>query len=280
MSRLTSLLGVTAVSALLSATAVAGEPEQPQAAVSMMQSLDSSIRDAQIKRTQRDYAGAVRTLSQLMLVAPDDARVVGEYGKVLVQQGRSREAVEFLTRAVQLQPSDWTLYSALGIAYDQTGDYANARTAYDRALSLRPGEAVVLNNYAMSRMLAGDPAQARRLIEQAAAGSKDERIARNVKLIDSLPASVATAAAPKPAPFTTPARTAPANLAQRPASASSAQVMMQAVPADPLAGRTAKPKGAATAKPASTPAGTATAKAVKPPVTNGIPALRLANDRQ
>ena len=36
------------------------------------------------------------------------ARVVGEYGKLLVQQGRSSDAVQFLSRAVQLAPSDWT----------------------------------------------------------------------------------------------------------------------------------------------------------------------------
>jgi len=289
MSRLSALLSVAAVSVLISATASAGEPEQPQADVSMMQSLDASIRDAQVKRTQQDYAGAVRVLSQLMLVAPDDARVVGEYGKVLVQQGRPREAVDFLTRAVQLQPGDWTLYSALGIAYDQINDFADARTAYDRALAIRPGEAVVFNNYAMSRMLAGDPSQARRLIGEAAAASSDERIARNVKLINSVPATaVATAAAPHPAPTAAPTKgTLPVNVAQHPPRAltapsvasSTPRVMMQAVPADPQAGSITrrKAKGVVAAKPAPHPS--ETAKVVKPPVNDGIPALRLANDR-
>ena len=97
-------------------------------------SLDGEIRQAQILRSQADYTGAVRVLSQLMMVAPDDPRIVGEYGKVLTQQGRASEALPFLTRAVELQPRDWTLYSALGVSYDEMKDSANARVAYERAL--------------------------------------------------------------------------------------------------------------------------------------------------
>ena len=95
-------------------------------------------------------------LSQLMLVASDDPRVVSEYGKTLAQKGRAQEAVQFLTRASELQPNDWTLYSALGVAYDQLGNQSAARIAYEHALTLQPGEASVLNNYALSRMLAND----------------------------------------------------------------------------------------------------------------------------
>jgi len=284
MSRLTASTCVAAVSVMLSAAAMAATatPDQPPAGATMMQSLDAGIRDAQAKRSQHDYAGAIRILSQLMLVAPDDSRVVGEYGKVLVQQGRAREAIDFLNRGTQLQPGDWTLYSALGIAYDQVGDFANARSAYDRALVINPGEAVVLNNFAMSRMLAGDLAQAKRLIAQAAAISKDERVVRNIKLIDALPASaVASATPPHPAPVK-PA--APTNLTQHApralATADPSAVMMQAIPVDPKAGKVVKSGPAAGKKPTAV---AKTARVAKPAATTatngGIPALRLANDR-
>ncbi len=68
------------------------------------------------------YDDAIHTLSQMMLLASDDPRVVGEYGKTLAEKGRAQEAVQFLTRATELQPKDWTLYSALGVAYDQVGN--------------------------------------------------------------------------------------------------------------------------------------------------------------
>jgi len=157
----------------------------------------SAIHQAQDLRAKGDLDGELRIVSQLMLAQPDDARIVGEYGKLLVQQGRSSDAVQFLNRAVQLAPSDWTNYSALGVAYDQLADHANAKLAYQRALAFKPGEAAILNNYGMSRMLAGDAAGARALMLQAkASGSTDPKIESNLALLES------TAPAPKPAQVT------------------------------------------------------------------------------
>ena len=266
------------------------------ATASAAPTLEDNIRAAQLLRTKGDYAGAVRTLSQLMLVAPDDPRIVGEYGKVLVQQGRAPEALNFLKRAVELQANDWTLYSALGVAYDQTKNPAKARDAYQRALVLKPGEAVVLNNFALSRMLAGDPAQAKVLMGEASkAGSADPKIARNLTLIDGMagpnapPAAQANASTQTQttgAPATAaPAKTPPA--AFRPprplvadgtrdkAATAPNTIVMQQVPFDPLAGPVArKPAKATPRKLAKAPSPTP-AKAAK----SKIPALRLANDR-
>jgi Flp pilus assembly protein TadD len=259
-------------------------------------SLEDEIREAQLLRAKGDYTGAVRTLSQLMLVTPDDPRIIGEYGKVLVQQGRAPEGLNFLRRAVELQPGDWTLYSALGVAYDQTKDSAKARDAYQRALVLKPGEAVVLNNFALSRMLAGDPAQAKTLMaEAAAAGSADPKIVHNLALIDGLAGPKApplAQAATQTQATAAPATVAPANARTHPAashpprplvadkternpSTAANTVFMQQVPFDPLAGPVAKkPAKAPPRKLAQAPRQT-TAKTVR----NTIPALRLANDR-
>jgi Flp pilus assembly protein TadD len=251
-------------------------------------SLDDNIRGAQLLRVKGDYTGAIRSLSQLMLVAPDDPRIVGEYGKVLVQQGRAPEGLNFLRRAVELQPGDWTLYSAMGVAYDQTRDPAKARDAYQRALVLKPGEAVVLNNFAFSRMLAGDPAQAKTLMAEAsAAGSTNPKIARNLALIDGLAGSKTTPVTQANAATETPALTEP-NAVRPPKSLAAARsdgktspptVVMQQVPFDPLAG----PVSRKSVKLAHTPR--KLAKTHKPhqtkaaAVKSAIPALRLANDR-
>ncbi len=167
----------------------------------MAADLDGQIANAQALRAQGDYPGATKILGQLMLIAPDNARVVGEYGKNLVQQGRAKEALDFLKRAVELSPSDWSLYSASGVAYDQNGQYAAAKVAYQQALTLRPGNAAVLNNFALSRMQAGDLSGARQLLAQAqAAGGADPKIASNVALLASL--------SPTPAAVSTPAKSA------------------------------------------------------------------------
>lgn len=169
--------------------------------------LDGEIRRAQLMRVQGNYAGAVHVLSQLMLVAPDDPRVVGEYGKTLAQQGRSSDALAFLTRAIELQPDNWTLYSALGVTDDQLNKRRDAETAYKHALALKPGDPTVLNNYAVSQMLAGNLDRAEELLNQAAAhGGAYPKIAANRAMIAQMRAEQAKAAGPesavKPAPKT------------------------------------------------------------------------------
>ena len=139
--------------------------------------LDDSIHQAQMLRLAGSYPEAIKHLSQLMMVASDDPRVISEYGKTLAAMGRASDAVNFLTRAQQLQPNDWTVYSALGVAYDQIGDQKNAQIAYEQALKLKPEEPSVLSNYALSRMLAKDPEMARNLAARAesAGGSTTPR---------------------------------------------------------------------------------------------------------
>jgi hypothetical protein len=178
-----------------------------------------------------------------MLLASDDARVISEYGKTLASMGRAQDAVNFLTRAQQLQPGDWTLFSAMGVAYDQLGEQKNAQDAYEHALSIKPNEPSVLSNYALSRLLAKDPEMAHKLVARAesAGGMADDKIARNIAMIRSLapeqPVAPPVAAASQPAPV---------SVAQNPGAHGSEaahdnRVVMQRVPADPLAGPVAKP---------------------------------------
>jgi Flp pilus assembly protein TadD len=203
--------------------------------------LDGQIVNAQAMRAQGDYQGATKILSQLMLVAPDNARVVGEYGKNLVQQGRAKEALDFLKRAVELSPGDWSLYSASGVAYDQNGQYAAAKVAYQQALTLRPGNAAVLNNFALSRMQAGDLSGAHQLLAQAqAAGGADPKIASNVALLASLSPTPAAVSAPVKTAAAAPMMSAPKPVAvaaaRNTAPKQADTVMMEQIPIDSKAG--------------------------------------------
>ena len=230
--------------------------------------LETSIQQARALRLSGNYAEAVKHLSQLMMVASDDPGVVSEYGKTLAAMGRAQDAVNFLTRAGQLQPTDWTVFSALGVAYDQIGSQKDARGAYEHALSLKPGEASVLSNYALSRMLANDPVMARNLAgraEIANAAAPDAKIAANIALIRStapeapgasiaantpapMPSMVSPPAAPR-MPVASNSMGAPRPLAapnsgmidatpqMNPQMAQNGGVVMQRVPADPMAGQ-------------------------------------------
>ena len=82
----------------------AAKPVQPEAQgqqgrAAPAANLDDSIRQAQMLRLAGNYPEAIKHLSQLMMVAADDPRVVSEYGKTLAAMGRASDAVNFLTRA-------------------------------------------------------------------------------------------------------------------------------------------------------------------------------------
>src|SRR5437763_6738354 len=125
----------TAPTRTVAASQSAGQTSAPPPAVN----LETEIQRAQALRAKGNLPEAIQTLAQLVLAAPDNPRVIGEYGKALVQQGsRSDDAAAFLKRGVQLRPGDWTLYSALGVAYDQMDDSKNAAAAYDHGLVLHP----------------------------------------------------------------------------------------------------------------------------------------------
>jgi Flp pilus assembly protein TadD len=236
--------------------------------------IDGELKRAQLLRAKGDYDEAARSLAQIMLIAPDDGRVVGEYGKVLEQQGHSREALPFLKRAAQLSPTEWSLQSALGVAYDQLDDHANARTAYDRALALKPAEASVLNNYAVSRMLAGDYAGAQRLFAKAQAnGASNSKIAGNLEKLAALN--------PPPAPQSVTAQSsAKAATLQQPSTALSPVAPKPGITATTLA-QVQHPASPSAAKPNPPVAGarmavTATKVAGGQVVMQHVPADRLA----
>ena len=215
--------------------------------------LEDSIRQAQMLRLAAQYPEAIKHLSQLMMVASDDGRVISEYGKTLTAMGRASDGVSFLTRAQQLQPGDWTIYSAIGVAYDQIGDQKSAQAAYEHALSIKPDEPSVLSNYALSRMLAKDPEMAHKLAARAenAGGMSDAKIARNIAMIRSLAppaaqASVASTPAAPSAPVNAAsvtvnplpqvAQTRAQTVTAHAPEAHGNRVVMQPVPVDPLAG--------------------------------------------
>src|SRR5436309_126613 len=78
--------------------------------------LEGQIRSAKSLREKGDMDGAVMAFAQHLMIAPDDARLVGEYGNCLVQQGRSADADALLQRAAQINQNDAAVYSALGVA--------------------------------------------------------------------------------------------------------------------------------------------------------------------
>ena len=226
--------------------------------------LGVSIHDAETLRKNGDLAGAARTLGQLVLYAPDDPRVLGEYGKTLAAEGRSDDALAFLERAIQLQPGDWSLYSAQGVAYDQKGDFQAALAYYWLSPELKPNEPTVLNNAALSRMQAGDLAGAEKLLQQAAPGSTQfPRIAQNLALVQSLKTSKTADAATAAAPAALAAASVPAATAEAKTPAHSTTL--------PFFAAAAKASASVTDAAPPAPAQTVTVADATPPTATAMP---------
>lgn len=131
----------------------------------------------------------ISVYAQLVQRNPDNAKLAGLYGRKLVAEGRSAEAIPVLERASASANADWRVLSALGSAYDQQGLYQKARPHYQAALTADPQNLSVMNNLGMSFALEGNLKQAEATLRQADAlpRSKSEpRIRQNLALVVGL----------------------------------------------------------------------------------------------
>jgi Flp pilus assembly protein TadD len=288
MRRLSPTIAFAFAAALMSsACATASDGDKPASAPAadkqtsaidlktLPANLDDAIRHAQDLRAQGKLAEATQSLAQLMLIAPDDARVVGEYGKALVEQGNGEDGAAFLNRAIEINPSEWTYFSALGVAYDEMGKPKDAKLAYQHALLMRPGDASVMNNLALSRMLSGDYAGAHAMIMQAkAADTADEKIDRNVALVESkMPPAAHARAVTTPSPVARQTVTVP--VAASPVS-KQPTVTASIAPANATRASTAPTPTAHQAPTAATPASTAPTPSAHQAPTTATPATASA----
>jgi Flp pilus assembly protein TadD len=137
---------------------------------------------------------AVAVLKEIVMKAPDNPRVLSEYGKALTAAGRVQDALPFLVRSTQINGDDWTTFSAYGVALDQTGNHKTARENYQTALSLSPGNSTVESNLAMSHVLEGDIDKAelilRRLVAQPDA---TPQMRQNLAMVSAIKGNAAEA---------------------------------------------------------------------------------------
>jgi len=141
-------------------------------------------------------------LEQMIKIHPTNTKLLVFYGKRLINNGQSKEAVNILKQAENRGERDWRLYSALGSALDQTGKHSQARTYYQRALqlnptevkiqnnlALNPTEVKIQNNLAMSYMLEGKLSNAEAILRKANNTPKGRalpRIRQNLALVVGL----------------------------------------------------------------------------------------------
>jgi tetratricopeptide (TPR) repeat protein len=87
---------------------------------------------------EEEAAAAYRKAISWQDAAHQDPQPYLNLGSLLVQQGKSQEALEYLQTAISISPSNPKMHEQLGLAYTDLKDYAKAQAEYEKAVSLAP----------------------------------------------------------------------------------------------------------------------------------------------
>jgi len=110
---------------------------------------DGVLRQALAFHQTGNLAEAERLYLELMRTSPRDASAPHYLGVVRAQQGRNREALALMDRALKLKPDVPEVLSNYGNVLRADGRFGESLAAYDRALTIKPDYAVAMNRRAL-----------------------------------------------------------------------------------------------------------------------------------
>jgi tetratricopeptide (TPR) repeat protein len=94
---------------------------------------------ARLYRFQNQHAEAEKVLRQILAHESDNGPALEQLSQLLIDQGRSQEAIELLSHAAGDSASP-DIYDLLGDAYSQAKDYPKAEEAYKQAIAGDPDD--------------------------------------------------------------------------------------------------------------------------------------------
>ena len=94
---------------------------------------------ARLYRFQNKQADAEKMLRDLLRRDPDEGQALEQLSQILIDEGRSQEAIELLKQAA-VDSSSPDVYDLLGDAYSQAKDYPAAESAYRNAIEQDPDD--------------------------------------------------------------------------------------------------------------------------------------------
>jgi Flp pilus assembly protein TadD len=100
---------------------------------------ESALWLARLYRLHNDHDKAEAVLRSMLKDDPENEAAIEQLTQLLLDEGKSAEAVALLESVTQRSPSA-TLLDLLGDAYTQTHDLAKAEQAYRKAVDLDPSE--------------------------------------------------------------------------------------------------------------------------------------------
>lgn len=105
-----------------------------------------TLQQLQAALINGDWPAAERLLAPQARRPGAHPSLLYNYGKVLIELGQAKAAVEALRRAVEADPSHGNAWFELGRAALMLEDFAAALEAFGQALSLAPGDADARRN--------------------------------------------------------------------------------------------------------------------------------------
>ncbi|MFZ0412508.1 MAG: tetratricopeptide repeat protein, partial [Candidatus Acidiferrales bacterium] len=100
---------------------------------------NSALWLARLYRFQNKHDEAEKVLRAALQHDPDDGPALEQLSQLLIDQGRSQEAIELLKQAAGDTAAP-DVYDLLGDAYSQSKDYPNAENAYRKAVENDPDD--------------------------------------------------------------------------------------------------------------------------------------------
>jgi len=128
-----------------------------------------------------NLAEAERLYRQLMLAAPKDAGAPHYLGVIRAQQGRNREALILMEKALKLSPNAPEILSNYGNVLRAEGRLSEALTAHERALAAKPDYVPAMNRRALVLRDLGRVADGLGAVEQALAQRPHDLEALNTR---------------------------------------------------------------------------------------------------
>ena len=104
------------------------------------------MKEATALHTAGRYAEAEKRYRKFLRSHPDHAEATHLFGVLRLQQGKPKEAIKLIKRAVSLQADAAEMYVNLGAAYRANTEASKAKTAYRKALDLDSNMAAALFN--------------------------------------------------------------------------------------------------------------------------------------
>ncbi len=105
---------------------------------------------------ERDPAGQLRHLQELVDKYPDDKQGHFELGRYFYLNGRYQEALTEYEKAVAIDPRFAPVFNQLGYTHAAMGDFAKAILQFERYAALNPGLPNPIDSVAEMNMLAGN----------------------------------------------------------------------------------------------------------------------------